>query len=239
MRTKQELARLREDAIRLRRAGKSRREIKEILGFIGNSTLNQILQAEPLPPERAGPRYAESRRRAADGVRRYWAVEGPVREAARAAISAAAAAQVGELTDREILIVGAIAYWCEGAKSKPYRLDEQVSFINSDPALIQFFLKFLDKAGVSRQRLRYRVHIHESADVEAATHYWASVISAAPAQFARPVIKHHAPRISRKDNTDYHGCLQVSVAKSSALYREISGWAHGVMTAKRPGAEGR
>jgi len=134
MRTKQELARLREDAIRLRRAGKSRREIKEILGFIGNSTLNQILQDEPLPPERAGPRYAESRRRAADGVRRYWAVEGPVREAARAAISAAAAAQVGELTDREIILAGAIAYWCEGAKSKPYRIDETVRFVNSEPA---------------------------------------------------------------------------------------------------------
>ncbi len=56
-------------------------------------------------------------------------------EAARAAISAAAAAQVGELTDREIIVAGAIAYWCEGAKSKPYRIDEQVRFVNSDPAL--------------------------------------------------------------------------------------------------------
>jgi hypothetical protein len=195
MRTKQELARLRADAVRLRRAGKSRREIKEVLGFIGNSTLNQILQGVPLPPERAGPRYAESRQRAAEGVRRYWAAERPKREAARAAISAAAAAQIGELTDREIIIAGAIAYWCEGAKSKPYRLDEQIRFINSDPALVEFFLKFLDKAGVSRQRLRYRVHIHESADVEAASHYWVSVTSAAPTQFARPIIKHHAPLI--------------------------------------------
>jgi hypothetical protein len=236
MRTKQELARLREDAVRLRRAGKSRREIKEILGFIGNSTLNQILRDEPLPPERAGPRYAESRRRAAEGVRRYWAAEHPAREASRAAISAAAAAQVGELTEREIVIGGAIAYWCEGSKSKPYRLDEQVRFINSDPALIRFFLKFLDQAGVPRQRLRYCVYIHESADLEAAASYWASVTAAAPDQFLRPVIKHHTPRTSRQgDNADYHGCLRVSVTKSSELYRQISGWAHGVMTAKRLG----
>ena len=92
----------------------------------------------------------------------------------RVAISTAAAAQVGELTDREILIAGAVAYWCEGAKSKPYRVDEYVRFINSDPALIRLFLRFLDKSGVSRERVRYRVLIHESADVEAATRYWAS-----------------------------------------------------------------
>ena len=234
MRTPQELDRLREQAVTLRRQGKSRRQIKEALGFISNSTLNQILRGEPLPPDRAGPRYAESRRRAAEGVRRYWAAEHPAREAARAAISAEAAAQLGQLTDREIILAGAIAYWCEGAKSKPYRLDEQVRFMNSDPALIRFFLKFLDKAGVSRERLRYCVHIHESGDVEAAARYWASVTGAAPDHFNRPVIKRHTPRTSRRDdNADYHGCLMVSVARSSALYREISGWAHGVMTARR------
>jgi hypothetical protein len=234
MRTPQELDRLREQAVKLRRQGKSRRQIKEALGFIRNSTLTNFLRDEPLPPERAGLRYAESRRRAAEGVRRYWAAEHPVREAARAAISAAAAAQIGELTDREIILAGAIAYWCEGAKSKPYRIDEQVRFINSDPALIKLFLRFLDQAGVSQQRLRYRILIHESADVEAATRYWASVTAVPPDQFARPVLKRHVPQTSRpRDSTDYHGCLQVSVAKSSGLYRDISGWAHGIMTAQR------
>jgi hypothetical protein len=136
------------------------------------------------------------------------------------------------------MIAGAIAYWCEGSKSKPYRVDEQVRFMNTDPALIRLFLAFLDRAGVSRQRLRYCVHIHESADVEGAIRYWASVTGAPPDQFIRPVIKHHTPRTSRSfRNAGYHGCLRVSVTKSSTLYREISGWAHGVMTAKRCGPE--
>jgi hypothetical protein len=237
MRTPQELDRLRDQAVTLRRQGKSRRQIQETLG-IATSTLNQILRGEPLPPERTWPGYEESKRRAAEGLRRHWAAEHPAREATRAAVSAAAAAQIGELTDREIILAGSIAYWCEGAKSKPYRIDEYVRFVNSDPALIRFFLRFLDKAGVSRDRHRYRVHIHESADVDAAVSYWASVTGGAPDRFAKPVIKRHTPRTSRpRDNADYHGCLQVSVLKSSALYRDISGWAHGVMTAKRLGAE--
>src|SRR5579862_1924373 len=117
MRTPQELDRLREQAVQLRRQGKSRRQIKEALGFISNSTLTQFLRDEPLPPERAGPRYAESRRRAAESVRRYWAAEHPVREAARAAISAAAAAEIGELTDREIILAGAIATGAKGQRA--------------------------------------------------------------------------------------------------------------------------
>src|SRR5215468_11784143 len=40
----------REQAIALRRAGKSRREIKEILGIAGNSTMDRLLAGEP-PPE--------------------------------------------------------------------------------------------------------------------------------------------------------------------------------------------
>jgi hypothetical protein len=238
MRTSRELDQLKTQAVELRRQGKSRREIREALGFIGNSTLNKLLGDEPLPAERTGPGYAESRQRTAAGVERYWAAERPAREAARAAISAVAADQLGELTDREITIAGAIAYWCEGTKSKPYRIDEKVRFINSDPALIKFFLKFLDKAGVPRQRLRYSVHIHESADIETATSYWADVVGGTPDQFLRPVIKRHAPRLSRHgDDNGYYGCLRVSVTQSSGLYRQISGWAHGVMTASRPGAE--
>src|SRR6266487_2596908 len=40
----------REQAIALRRAGKSRRQIKEILGVGSNATLNELLASEP-PPE--------------------------------------------------------------------------------------------------------------------------------------------------------------------------------------------
>jgi hypothetical protein len=223
---------LKEQAVSLRRAGKSRREIMEILGPMSNATLNDALREEP--PERAGPGYAESRRRAATGAQRYWAAERPAREAARAAVSTAAAADIGALTAREIVIAGAIAYWCEGAKSKPYRTSEQIRFINSDPGLIRFFLKFLEQAGVSRERLRFCVHIHHSADAEAAVRYWAGVAGADPAQFYRTVLKRHEPRTAWPDvQADYHGCLQVSVTGSAALYREISGWARGVMTARR------
>jgi transcriptional regulator with XRE-family HTH domain len=270
---------LRAQAIALRRAGKSRREIKAILGISSNSTLDDALRGEP-PPEwtrrpraKDGPRtrardlreqgldyeeiaaelgvskssvslwvrdlprparlsYEECRRRSEEGTRRYWEAERPLREAARAADRAAAAAQIGPLSDRELLIAGAIAYWCEGAKSKPYRRAEAVNFINSDPALIRLFLRFLELTGVTPQRLRYRLHIHETADVQAQTSYWQRVTGAAPSQFSQPNIKRHKPRtVRRNTGTDYHGCLQIWVSGGGELYRKIEGWASAIMAA--------
>ena len=94
---------------------------------------------------------------------------------AYAAETEAAAAEIGQLTDREVLIAGAIAYWCEGTKSKPYRNADRVVFMNSDPGLIRFFLRFLEAAGVVRDDLILRVCIHESADAEAAQRFWVEV----------------------------------------------------------------
>ncbi|MGO9784603.1 MAG: hypothetical protein ACLPQY_33350 [Streptosporangiaceae bacterium] len=119
----------------------------------------------PLPtPARLS--YEERRKRSVEGTRKYWAAERPARAAARAATRNAAAAQVGELTDREVLLVEAIAYWCEGTKSKPYRRHECVVFVNSDPALILLFLRFA-AAGCVPSQFVFRVHIHENADIEA------------------------------------------------------------------------
>jgi transposase len=285
MRTQEELRDLREQAIALRRAGKSRREIKEILG-VGNSTLNPSLRGEPAPlwtlrprakdelrmkarelrtsgrtydeiaaelgvskgsvslwvrdmPRRGRLSYSEFRKRNAEGIARYWAAERPIREARLQAITDSAAAQIGELSEREILIAGAIAYWCEGTKSKSYRpRKDSVVFINSDPGLIRLFLRFLTVTGVTPDRLICRVHIHESADVEGAQQFWQEVTGLPEDQFREPTLKRHNPKTVRKNTgEDYRGCLIVSVRRSVDLYRRIEGWASAAMAAAGSGSE--
>jgi hypothetical protein len=271
MRTQEERDRLKEQAVKLRRQGKSLRQIKEILGPVGNTTLADALKDEPPPGWTRRPRakdelrararelrrqgmdyeqivdalgvakgsvshwvrdlpiparlsYAERSGRSADGVRRYWAAERPAREARRSAVVKAAVAQTGDLTDRELLIAGAIAYWCEGSKNKPHRRDHHVSFINSDPALIRLFLRFLDTAGVRRTRLTYRVYIHQSADIAAAQIFWIKITGASPEQFRRPTLKRHNPKTLRKNvGEDYHGCLRIDVLRGAVLYLKIEG----------------
>lgn len=281
MRTSQQVELLQERAVMLRRQGKSRREIKQILGPMSNTTLNDALRDEPPPEWTRRPRakdelratarelriqgmdyeeiatalgvakssvslwvrdlptptrlsYAECRKRSAEGARRYWAAERPAREARRAAVRTAAAAEIGELTDRELLVAGAVAYWCEGAKSKPHRRSDRVMFINSDPALIRFFLRFLQVAGIPRTDLCFRVYIHETADVESAQQFWLAVTGATIDQFATPVMKRHNPKTVRKNvGGAYHGCLRIDVRHSADLYRKIEGWAAASMEGRR------
>jgi len=267
----------REQAVALRRAGKSRREIKEILGITSNATLDRLLAGEPPPEWTRRPRakddlhakarllreqgldynqiaaelgvskssislwvrdlprperlsYEECRKRAAEGVHRYWEAERPVREAQREATRAVAAAEIGTLTRRELLIGGAIAYWCEGGKNKPYHRQDRVIFMNSDPGIITFFLRFLDAAGVDRGRLIYRVQIHESADVAGAEQFWLTLTAATPDQFRRTSLKRHNPKTVRKNVGEaYHGCLRVDVRQSADLYHRIEGWVRAAM----------
>ena len=276
MRTKDELLELREQAVTLRRAGRSRSEIKEILG-VGNSTLGPALRGEPPPlwtlrarakddqrakarelrasgctydeiaaelgvskgsvslwvrdmPRRGRLSYEEFRKRNAEGIARYWAAERPVREARRQSVSDSAAAQIGQLSDSELVIAGAIAYWCEGSKSEPHRRCDQVGFINSDPQLISFFLRFLAVAGVTSDRLVCRLQIHQSADVAAAQQFWLDVTGLPAEQFQRPTLKRHNPKTVRKNTGgNYRGCLIIKVRGSAELYQRIEGWAFAAM----------
>jgi hypothetical protein len=263
---------LRERAIALRREGRSRREIKDILGIGSNETLGKALRGEPPPAWTLRPRakddlrqrarelrdqgrtYAEiaselgvskssvslwvrdmpspvrlscgpSRRSNSEGLKAYWAGIRAVRQGRRQVARDQAATEVGGLDARDVLISGAIAYWCEGAKSKPHRPYYRVTFINSDPGLIRFFLHFLAVAGVTSDRLICRVYIHESADVEAADRFWQDVTGLGADQFRTPVLKRHNPKTVRKNvGAGYHGCLKIDVRNSADLYWQIEGW---------------
>jgi hypothetical protein len=94
------------------------------------------------------------------------------------------------------------------------------------------FVRFLDIAGIPRDRLIFQVQIHETADIAAAQRYWQSLTGADVAQFRQPTVKHHRPTTTRKNTgDDYHGCLRVEVRCSSGLYRQIEGWAAAAMSA--------
>jgi transcriptional regulator with XRE-family HTH domain len=70
-----------------------------------------------------------------------------------------AAAEIGSISERELVIAGVIAYWCEGAKAKPWSPSQHMQFINSDPNLIKLYLAFLKTLGVSKEDLVFRVQI--------------------------------------------------------------------------------
>ncbi|WP_030690293.1 hypothetical protein [Streptomyces globisporus] len=163
-----------------------------------------------------------------------WAHEGPIREAARTAAVREAQAAIGALGERELFLVGVALYWAEGSKSKPYRRDEAVAFINSDPGVISVYLAWLDLLRIPREQLSFRVMIHESADVTGAEAYWADLAGVPTDRLQKTTLKKHNPKTVRKNTgLEYRGCLIIRVAAGSRLYRRIEGSWYGIVEAAK------
>jgi len=109
---------LREQAIALRLQGWSVNDIAVELG-VARSTTWLWVRHLPLDPdsERAVRKRAHGRMMA-DARWREHRVD---RDAHRAAIVLAGSDEVGSFSERELLLLGAAIYWCEGSKEKAWR----------------------------------------------------------------------------------------------------------------------
>jgi hypothetical protein len=217
---------LRERAVAMRLDGKTYREISEALG-ISRASCSLWLREIPLSEaqrERVNARTAGAYlTRAATMRRRTDRIDAEIR--------AAAAAEIGGVSQRELFIAGVIAYWAEGSKPKPWsRATPQVQFINSDPSMIRFFLRWLAGLGIGKDHIDVRVAIHESADIEGAVRFWSRVVGIPEAEFQRTTLKRHNPKTVRKNTgSRYVGCLTIKVRRSSRLLRQITGWYEGIV----------
>lgn len=213
----------RDQARQLRKDGLSLRQIAEAL-HVAKSSVSVWVADVPVPPI-CGPGSAEIAQRGRD----YWDAELRRRDIAREATKLSAAEEVGSLSDRDLLLVGAILYWAEGSKDKSYDRRERVVLINSDERLIRIFLRWLESLGVPPEHLRFRLSIHESACIEEAERYWADVVGVTPEKFDRATVKRNKTSTVRLNvGADYHGCVVVTVLKSALLYRRIDGWVRGI-----------
>ena len=200
---------LRERARELRKQGWTYNQIQAELGCSKSSV---SLWVWDLPPPEPKCTPEEQRARMNAGLARLRASQDREREETKRA----AAAAIGELSDRELFIAGVALYWAEGTKDKPHARREGVEFVNSDPGVIEVFLAWPDLLGVTRDRLRCRVMIHESADVDAAEHYWSDLVGIDRSLLGKATLKKHNPTTVRKNTGDaYRGCLAIKVRQGA------------------------
>lgn len=82
--------------------------------------------------------------------------------------------------EEKLLITGIMLYWAEGSK----RNNQYVAFSNSDPKMIQLFLKFLREiCGVYESRLRVLLHLYDDQEEEKLEKWWSQVTQIPTSQF--------------------------------------------------------
>src|SRR5687767_14234921 len=219
-------------AVALRLAGKTYGEIAEELG-VSKSSCSLWLRHLPRPEADPVVAAAAAQRRL-DSLRARMRRDRNARDDEERRVSAEMAELLGCVTPRDLIIAMAVSYWCEGAKRKPWNRNPSVTWMNSDPGLVSLFLDGLRLVGVERDRLALRLHIHETADEEAARRWWSEHTGIPLEQFGRTTIKRHKPS-TRRHNTgaDYRGCLSISVLQGRTLYVILEGLVGGLVSGTR------
>ena len=140
---------------------------------------------------------------------------------------------IGNISQKELWLMGVMLYWAEGHKEKEYRPGSGAQFTNSDPQMIKLFLIWLDKiCGIKANEITFSIYIHENSknNTESVKKYWADITGFKKDNFSQFYFKKSNIKTLRKNIGDsYFGVLRVKVKASSVLQRKIAGWIKGVI----------
>ncbi|MDD5396544.1 MAG: helix-turn-helix domain containing protein [Candidatus Moranbacteria bacterium] len=191
---------LKNEAVKLRRKGFSFKEISEKLG-ISKSTASLWLRDVKLSKnakERIIKLGVDGRNNSKKSVENRIAKEDKM-------ISEGAAKTISNcvLLRNDLKLICALLYWCEGGKTEK----AQLTFINSDPKLIKYFIDTFRKAfAVDEKRFRVLLHVHEYHIIEKQIKFWSKITKISESQFTKPYNK---PNTGKRIKEDYQGCISV------------------------------
>src|SRR5690606_18146644 len=135
--------------------------------------------------------------------------------------------KIGNLSQKEIFLIGVSLYWGEGSKEKEGRRGNGLEFTNSDYKMVYFYIKWLvEVLKVDRDRVRFGIYIHQNKKSEIASviKFWSNITGFPKEKFDYVYYKKNAISTNRKNIKDnYFGSLKIKVTSSSNLYKMVAG----------------
>jgi predicted transcriptional regulator len=134
--------------------------------------------------------------------------------------------EVGTLSSRELFLIGVALYWSEGFKK-----DSQVGFSNSDPSMINIFIKWLKEYfGYAVDDLipRVAVNISHKNRIDKIQKHWSMVIGIPIENFQKPYYQNFKWKKVYNNPNSYFGILRIRVRKSKDFLRKIHGYIDGL-----------
>ncbi len=170
----------REKAVQMRKQGLPYSTIREKLG-VSKSTLSLWLRDMPLSHARINELRAESPKR----IERFRQAMRIKKDARRTAVYHTVATDIGRFERRDIFVAGLFLYWGEGTKTA----NCTTSLTNTDPAILIFYIMWLESLGVKRGDLRVKLHLYADQNVKKMTKFWSETLGISDRSFTKPYIK--------------------------------------------------
>jgi hypothetical protein len=136
------------------------------------------------------------------------------------------AGEIGNLSKRELFLIGVALYWAEGFKK-----DTQVGFANSNLGMIKLYLRWLQECcNVKLEDLVFRVtlNISHKDRIDIVQKYWSKSIGMPLANFRKPFYQNFLWKKSYENPNEYFGVLRIKVRRSVDFLRKIHGWIEGL-----------
>src|SRR3989338_3445062 len=187
-------------AIKLRKAGYSYSMIKNKTG-ISKSTLSNWLATIPfIPNEEVLKKIGKAKLKSSLFKQNQKMAE--VVE-----MRAIAAKELGQLTKRDLWLLGIGLYLGEGTKSF-----ELVRIVNSDPQIIKIAMKwFREMCGLVDENFNPFVHAYPDNDIREAMNYWSKVTGVPIKQFGRTQIYTRNNKVATKRKSLPYGTLHLHI----------------------------
>jgi len=216
----------RERARELRREGQSLNAIAREVG-IAKSTASLWVCDIPLAPEQRGRLYALSDRQRAGNLARS-------RLAREERIDAQDLGRMIARIDEPLHQAGCMLYWAEGSKSR-----NSLEFVNSDDAMMRFFLRFLWLLDVPDERIRLSVNVHLGngltlAEIEA---WWLERLDLPASCLRKATVNRPSAASKALRKPLIHGTARITV-HSTRLVQGIYGAIQEYAGIERPGWAG-
>lgn len=114
---------------------------------------------------------------------------------------------IGNLSDRDILMLGLGIYVGEGSKT-----DRITRIINSDPKIIRFAIKwFKTTFGVQMKQFKIRLHLYPDNNERESIEYWSKYTGIPMTQFFKPTIDRRTDKKMSNKNKLPFGTAHMSV----------------------------
>lgn len=113
---------------------------------------------------------------------------------------------LGYISKRDLFILGFALYWAEGGKTRKGSLD----FGNTDPRMLKVYVKWLRLLGVSKEGLKFKLHIYRDMNEGKAVSFWAKTLGVKVSQFRKTYIKNSRLVDLTYKNGFGHGTCNIS-----------------------------
>ncbi|MFA6463727.1 MAG: helix-turn-helix domain-containing protein [Candidatus Paceibacterota bacterium] len=201
---------LKQKALEMRAKQMSYSQIKEKLG-LSKSTLSGWLKDYPLSKERINELRANNFQR----IERFRNTMAEKQKVKKDIAYKKVSKDIGKINNREVFLAGLFLYWAEGGKTR----GSTIVLTNTNPIMLQFYIKWLNLLGVSKDKLKINLHLYSDMNISEKINFWSKTLGISKTQFRKPYIKKNlSTAITYKNGFGQGTCCVVYDNKSMCDY---------------------